>query len=328
MDSLTALDACLARALNDHPPVAAEIVPLAVASGHVLAEGLIFPADTPHVAEALRGGFAVTALDLTGASASLPIPLGGAPRVAPGDPMPLGTDAVLPEDGAEAAPGGMGATRSVSPGEGIRRAGHDGRAGAVIASAGRRVDARHALIAGRAGITQCAIRRPRVSVALPDTAQAAFAVDWLTALGAKPSDDAPHLLLRPAPDARPRLALAPGETAWLAREDGALVLWVPGRVDGMLAALLALALPAMAALTGAAPAFEARPLARKVVSALGMSELVVLASEGEAWRPVQPGSVSLSALASATTFAFLPPDSEGLPEGASLSATPLLTPFR
>lgn len=328
MDSLTALDACLAQALHGLAPVPAEILPLADACGHVLAEDLLFPADAPPSAEALRAGFAVAALDLTGASASVPVPLGDAARrVHPGDPLPPGTDAVLSEDGVETGPGGAEALRPVGPGEGVRRAGHDGRAGARLAPAGARFHPWHGLAARRAGVTQCAIRRPRVAVALPDPAQAAFATRWMGMIGAVPSDDAPHLVLRPAREARPRLALAPGETAWLEREGGALVLSVPRRVDGMVAAWLALGFPAMAALTGAAPVTETRPLLRKATSSLGLSELVLLAGEGEGWRPAPPGSATLSALASARAFAFLPPDSEGLPEGARLSATPLVAPF-
>jgi molybdopterin molybdotransferase len=327
MDRLTALDDCLAQALRDLAPLPAEVVPLAEARGHVLAEDLRFPADTPSGAEALRAGYAVTALDLTGASTSVPVPLVGAARVLPGDALPPGTDAVLPEDGVEAGPSGPEAIRAVGPGEGVRRAGHDGREGALIAPAGARLDAHYCLVAGLAGAARCVIRRPRVAVALPDPAQAAFASAWMAALGAVLSDDAPDLVLRAAEDPRPRLALAPGETAWLAPEGRALVLSVPRRVDGMVAACLALGLPALAALTGAAPATEARPLARKAASALGLSEIVLLAAEDGRWRPAPPGSVTLSVLALADAFALLPPDSEGLPEGAMLPATPLLAPF-
>jgi molybdopterin biosynthesis enzyme len=72
---------------------------------------------------------------------------------------------------------------------------------------------------------------------------------------------------------------------------------------------------------------EAGPLLRKAASALGLSDLVLLTSEGTGWRPAPPGSVTLAALAAAHAFAVLPPDSEGLAEGATLSATPLLAPF-
>jgi molybdopterin biosynthesis enzyme len=327
MHSLTALDACLSQALHGLAPVPAEALPLSAACSHVLAVDLVLPADMPPRDEALRAGFAVSALDLTGASAAVPVPLGSSLHVLPGDPLPPGADAVLPEDGVEGADGLREAIRPVGPGEGLRRAGHDGRAGAVIARAGTRLHARQCLAASLAGIERCAVRRPRVAIALPDPRVVAFAAAWATSLGAELSGDAPHLILRPADDARPRLALAPGETAWLGREGGALVLSVPRRVDGMVAACLALGLPAMAALAGAGCVTEAGPLLRKAASALGLSDLVLLTSEGTGWRPAPPGSVTLAALAAAHAFAVLPPDSEGLAEGATLSATPLLAPF-
>jgi molybdopterin molybdotransferase len=69
--------------------------------------------------------------------------------------------------------------------------------------------------------------------------------------------DDPHLCLRVTGDHRPRLALMPADTAWLAPEGGALVLTLPARFDGMVAALSGAGLPALAALGGAAP--RARP---------------------------------------------------------------------
>jgi hypothetical protein len=146
-------------------------------------------------------------------------------------------------------------------------------------------------------------------------------------MGAAVTDHAPHLILRRAADVQPRLALAPAQTAWLEREGGALVLSVPRRFDGMVAAVLALAVPAMAALTGAAPCHEERPLLRKIASGLGMAELVLLTRQGADWHPAAAGAVTLAALATADAFAILPPDSEGLPAGAPLVGTALLSPF-
>jgi molybdopterin biosynthesis enzyme len=327
MDSLTALHDCVAQALHRAGPVSSEIVPLSDALGCVLAEALGFAGDTPPVAEALRAGFAVTALDLTGASAGVPIPLATAAGVLPGDPLPPGADAVLPPDGVEANAAGWDAIRPVGPGEGVRRAGHDGRAGALIAPAGMRLTARHSLAASLAGQAKCAVRRPRVAIALPDPAQAGFARATMTALGARIVDTAPHLILRPAADAKPRLALAPAETAWLGYEDASLVLSVPHRFDAMVAACLALGVPAMAALTGAAPQAEERALMRKVASTLGRADLVLLIRQGADWQPCPAGTITLAGLAAADAFAILQPDSEGLPAGASLAGISLSSPF-
>lgn len=332
MDSLTPLGQCLARALDSLMPVPPAWVETASAAGLVLAADLCLPHDQPPVAEALREGFAVAALDLLGASAGSPVPLAAPVRVMPGGALPAGTDAVLPEDGTETGAGLNEAIRPVSPGEGVRRAGHDGRAGTVIARAGTRVAPRHMLIAARAGIARLAVRRPRVAVALDDPAGAAFARGWVAALGACVVEGPAELILRTADDHAPRLALAPAETAWLARTEGevggaALILTVPARFDGTVAACLALALPALARLSGAAPVARTLPLARKLTSTVGLSEMVLLAEEAGHWLPQPAGTLTLSGLAAATAFAILPPESEGLPAGAPLAATPLDLPF-
>jgi molybdopterin biosynthesis enzyme len=215
----------------------------------------------------------------------------------------------------------------VAPGEGARRPGHDGRAGDRIAAAGERLTARHGLIAARAGIGGFDVRRPRVRVALEDPGQAAFARGWLAALGARIAEGPADLTLRPAAEAAPRLALAPAETAWLGREGDGLALSVPRRFDGMVAACAALALPALAALSGGRARQQTRPVSRKIASAMGLSELVLLAEADGAWAPQPAGTVTLSGLAAAEAFAILPPDSEGLPVGAPLAAIPFDMPF-
>jgi molybdopterin biosynthesis enzyme len=331
MSSLTPLRLCLDRAMAGLAPVAPAVCDPAAACGQVLAADLTLPHDLPPVAEALRAGVAVAALDLVGASPGAPVPLGTPVRVVPGMPLPPGTDAVLPEDGTDGPPALPEAVRPVGPGEGVRRAGHDGRAGDRVASAGMRLAPHQALVAALAGIAAVPVRRPRVAVALADPAQAAFARAWAVGLGAVVSAgvsaDGADLTLRSATAHTPRLALAPAETAWLERSAAELVLTLPARFDGMVAALLGLGLPALAALSGATPRTETRPLARKIASGVGVAELVLLARDGDAWLPQPAGTLTLSRLAAACAFAILPPDSEGLPAGAPLSAHPLDLPF-
>jgi molybdopterin biosynthesis enzyme len=327
MTSLTPLDTCLAQALNGTAPVSTEVLDLSGATGHVLAEALRLPQDLPPATEALRAGYAVAALDLVGASVGNPVSLHAPVRVLPGAPLPAGTDAVLPEDGIDSAAGLHEAIRSANPGEGVRRTGHDGRKDDVIMPAGQRIAARHLFLAELAGIPGLAIRRPTVSVKLDDPRQASFVQAWVQGLGAVIVERSSHLTLRSTTDHRPRLALAPAETAWLERDDTGLVLTVPGRFDGMLAALLALVLPLIVKLTGATARTETRPLARKVTSTVGLSELVLLAEDGGAWLPHPAGTVTLSALAASRAFAILPPESEGLPAGATLTALHLDLPF-
>jgi molybdopterin molybdotransferase len=327
MTALVPLDHCLAGALDCVSPVGPSWVETGCAVGKILAQDLRLPRDMPQRTQALRAGYAVAALDLVGASTGTPVPLADPVRVVPGDALPAGMDAVLSEDGIETTAGWTEAIRPLNPGDGVRRAGHDGLAGDLIAPAGTRLTQRHTLIAAQAGIAQIAVRQPRVAVELADPAQRSFASGWCVALGAVVVDAPADLTLRGATDHAQRLALVPAETAWLARDERGLVLTLPVRFDAMVAACLALALPAIAQLGGAKVVTRTLPLSRKLTSTVGLSELVLLVEQAGQWAPQPAGVLTLSGLAQATAFAILPPDSEGLPAAAPLSATPLDLPF-
>ena len=64
----------------------------------------------------------------------------------------------------------------------------------------------------------------------------------------------------------------------------------------------------------------ARPLARKVSSLIGSTELALFAIVEGRFEPLCVGEVTLAALARADAAALLPPGSEGFAAGASLSA--------
>lgn len=323
MPRLTPLSDCLGHALAALAPAPVRLVPPADALGATLAADLTFPADLPQSAEALRQGFAVAALDLMGASPQMPLPLIGAQTVQPGAPLPPGTDALLPEEDVETGgnPSLPLALRAPAPGEGIRRAGHEARAGASLAQAGDRVTPRLALIAELAGLKALALRRPRVRLDLPDPAQHAFLRAWLRGEGAAVVTEAPDLVLRRTSDHRPRLALAPGESAWLGMHEGCCTLHLPTRFDGMIAAVLALGRPVLAALSGRAPE-PARPLvlSRKLSSVIGVTELALLAPGAEGWAAEPAGLLTLSGLARARAFTLIPPESEGYAAGSTVPA--------
>lgn len=327
MSSLAPLDLCLSQALDGVVPVPPAWVETACAAGLILAQDICLPHDMPQRAEALRAGHAVAALDLVGASTGAPVPLAGPMPVAPGAALPAGMDAVLTEDGVDTATGWPEAIRPLNPGDNVRRTGHDGHAGDTVAPAGTRLTPRHLLIAAHAGVPRIQVRQPRVAVALDDPVHCIFAQGWLSALGARSVTGPADLTLRTATDHAPRLALAPTETAWLTKESAGLVLTVPPRFDAMVAACLALALPTLAHLTGATPLAVARPLARKLTSTVGLSELVLLRGQAGQWLPQPAGLLTLTDLAQAQAFAILPPNSEGLAAGAPLSATPIDLPF-
>lgn len=320
MTPLLPLDDCLKWVLPHAAPVAPREVPVAQALGGVLAAALALDRDMPARAQALRAGLAVSAFDTVGASPQLPQPLPGALRVQPGDALPEAANAVLPEESLAWTGTLPQAIRAIGPGEGIRRAGHDGRAGQTIAPAGARLGPWVALLAAEAGIDTVMVRQPRVQVMLDSPAHGAFAARWAAGFGAILSDTAPQLRLRSCRDHVPRLALTGAETAWLDWQEDVLVVELPPRFDAMITGLLALALPVLLSLTGAAAAPAAtRPLLRKLASAPGMSDLVLLSARPEGWLPSAPGLVTLAALAQARAFAILPPGSEGLPAGSALA---------
>ncbi|TVQ53127.1 MAG: hypothetical protein EA355_13870 [Rhodobacteraceae bacterium] len=115
MTGLTPLETCLTEARDGLAPAPAEGRDPVAACGHVLAEDRCLACDLPPAAEALRAGFAVAALDLVCAGAGSPAPLGDPVRVLPGERLPPGADAVLPEDGADAVGGLVEASRSHRP---------------------------------------------------------------------------------------------------------------------------------------------------------------------------------------------------------------------
>lgn len=318
MTRLVPLTTCLQQALAGLLPVAAARGELAL--GGILAEDLCFPADCPPTPVALRAGVSMASLDSLGASAHLPLPMSGGLRVLPGDALPSGHDAVLPPDAVTQTPEAL---REAQPGEGIRRAGHDGRCGDIIARASDRLGARAVLVARLAGVGTISQRRPKVQLALQCPELARFVRLWALAQGADIVETAANLVLRTAPAHLPRLALSPGECGWIARDGDALVIDLPPRFDAALAVLLALCLPALAALSGRELHPSPLTLARKVTSTIGMTDLVLLRPDAGGWHPFAPGVITLSALAQARAFALVPPDVEGFAAGATVLANPL-----
>ncbi|MFL1461801.1 hypothetical protein ACI6QG_06335, partial [Roseococcus sp. DSY-14] len=142
-------------------PVAAEALPPAQALGAVLAEALHAPRAHPPAALALRAGWAVAAADTLGASPHAPLPLPGRPPfVSPGEALPPGADAVLPPFALEEAGPLALALADLAPGEGVRRAGEDLAAGAVLRAAGQRLRPQDLPALAALGLEAVAVRRP------------------------------------------------------------------------------------------------------------------------------------------------------------------------
>ena len=65
---------------------------------------------------------------------------------------------------------------------------------------------------------------------------------------------------------------------------------------------------------------QIRPLGRKLASAVGVCDIVLLATNGDAWDPLAVGDLPWSALARAEAVALTEPGSEGAAAGSLFAA--------
>jgi molybdopterin molybdotransferase len=95
----------------------------------------------------------------------VPVGEGEAVWISTGAMVPEGADAVLPVEDSREEEGSVLSTRTVRPGEHIRRAGEDVGAGDVLIEPGQRIGAAEVAVLAAAGVAEveCA-RRPRVAI--------------------------------------------------------------------------------------------------------------------------------------------------------------------
>jgi len=118
------------------------------------------------------------------------------------------------------------------------------------------------------------------------------------------------------------VGLVPGETSGFGLHAGRPMLLLPGRPDAAFAAFLVLGRPLLDALGEAKRTIQSvRParLARKVVSAPGMAEIRFVRLRGAVAEPLAGPALPLGLLGSIDGYLFLPPESEGHPEGAEVA---------
>ncbi len=118
---------------------------------------------------ALLDGFAVQAATIADATPYAAIPLQAPPRISAGDPMPHGTDAVLPLDAVIHDGGGAAAIASVAPGEGVLPAGGDAMPDTPLRRAGSRVRSLDIPAMSALGIGRVSIRVPRIGIGFAGT---------------------------------------------------------------------------------------------------------------------------------------------------------------
>lgn len=165
----------------------AEIVPLAVAYGRVLAEDVVSRESVPPFANSSMDGYAVRSADVAVANTRLPvsgdIPAGTAPgpltpgtamRILTGAPIPAGADAVVPveeTDDTRASGHGQPPPATIvlrtAPrvGDNVRAAGLDVAVGDVVLSAGAWLGPAALGVLAAVGAAQVSVvRRPRIAL--------------------------------------------------------------------------------------------------------------------------------------------------------------------
>jgi molybdopterin molybdotransferase len=116
------------------------------------------------------------------------------------------------------------------------------------------------------------------------------------------------------------VGLVPGETAAIGSIGARPVLIVPGRLDAALAAWLVLGRHLLLRLTGRTspdPGTPAR-LTRKIASAVGLAEVVLLRRTQDGVEPIAAEYFPLHTLGEADGWVLIPPECEGFPPGATV----------
>ena len=353
---LTPLDAILASFQSRVAAVMPRRTPLSQALGAVLAEDVQPPQCPPHPI-ALRDGFAVAAAEIGDAGPYAPVPLTlTACRVDVGGVLPSGTDAVVPLDAVALRGDRAEAIAPVAPGEGVLAPGADATPATVLRRAGERLRALDLAAMAAAGIAEVTILSPRLALARAAAARtpvlnaaqvtlsrcaarAGCAVSEASSLaealsegqcdvvigiggtGGGRRDDAVQELARRGQVEAHGIAICPGETAAFGFIGERPVLLVPGRLDAALGVWLLIGRQLTAKL--AAGSIDDVPIAaalrRKVISTIGMTEVIPVSCNDGIAEPLGSGYLSLTALARSDGWILVPAESEGFAAGSEVA---------
>lgn len=347
ISSLTPMGDVLARVATLARPVMPREIALADAEGRVLAHDIEVKAPSPGAPVALLDGWAVRADAVADAGPYAPTLLSHAPVwVNAGETLPRDMDAVLPPDAVT----GAEVHASATPGDGVLGAGADAAPDNPLRRAGKTLRAADVAALQAVGVARVQVREPRARiVALPGCDAVALTIsrgaaalganvifvraleraladeqtDVVIAIGgtgAGRGDASVALLRRMGEVALHGFGLAPGETAALGSVKGHPVLMLPARLDAALAAFLVVGEPLLRRLTGATTPKPAMPvtLARKIVSTVGLCEIVPVRRTADGAEPLASGYWPMQAIARADGWVMVPPESEGFPAGTQL----------
>lgn len=158
-------------------------------------------------------------------------------------------------------------------------------------------------------------------------AESADAVIVIGGTGNGRNDNSVQTLAREAWLAVHGFAMTPGETAALGFSTQRPVLMLPGRLDAALAVWLLVGRRILERLAAAthhkdADPFETLPLARKVTSTVGLSEVVPIRRVAGKAEPLAVRYLPLSALTRSDGWILVPADSEGYSEGSDVAVRP------
>jgi molybdopterin molybdotransferase len=160
-------------------PLPSEPAALVEAVGRVLRVDGAAAWDLPMADNSAMDGFALRSADTekpvnlrllagdayAGSGTPPPVEPGTAVAIGTGGLIPPGADAVLPKEQARREGGFVVALQPARPGDHIRRAGEELRAGEVVVPAGERLGPLHIAALAAAGVTEVGVsRRPRVRV--------------------------------------------------------------------------------------------------------------------------------------------------------------------
>ena len=354
--ALMPLGEVLARIDAIVQPVAPRKLALTEAEGCVLAEDACVAAPVPAVPTLLRDGWAVRAEQVADASSYTPVVIAPPPAwLEAGEPMPAGTDAVLPVDAvrttdASVRAGGSEAQASATVGDGVLDTGADAMPERPLRHTGEQLRAADIALLRAAGLSHVSVRTPRLLIAKRDdrpdnvaqmidralaargmrtqfinTMRAFESADGDAVISIGGTGEGEHdetaLALTIAGEIECHgIGISPGRTAGLGRAQGRPVLLLPGRVDDALAAFLMIGDAFLRRLTGARPLAPGIPvtLVRKIVSTVGLAEVVPVRRVDGGAEPLASGHWPMQAIARADGWVMVPPESEGFAAGAQL----------
>ena len=157
-----------------------ERVALAEAARRVLAEDVLATLDMPGVDNSAMDGYALrlgersseglpVTLRVPAGAGVMHLPAGGCARIFTGAPVPLGADAVVPQERVRLdADGRVHVEGELPRGANIRRQGEESRAGTPLLASGSRLEAAAIALLASHGIAEVTVRR-RVKIALFST---------------------------------------------------------------------------------------------------------------------------------------------------------------